>query len=119
MREPREDVLPPSYRIRVIALDVTEPVSIAQAVEAAGPIDALVNNAGIGLLGAVEGTPISVARELFETNTFGPIAMTQAMLPQMRERGGGSIVNVTSSVTYAPRRYKMRGERFTRGPARP
>lgn len=99
MREPREDVLPPSDRIRVIALDVTDPQSIARAVEAAGPIDALVNNAGIGLLCAVEGTPIPVARELFETNTLGTIAMTQAVLPQMREHGGGSIVNVTSSVT--------------------
>jgi NAD(P)-dependent dehydrogenase (short-subunit alcohol dehydrogenase family) len=102
MRTPREDVLPQSDRIRVIALDVTDPESIARAIEAAGPIDALVNNAGIGLLGAVEGTPIPVARELFETNTLGTIAMTQAILPQMRERGNGTIVNVTSSVTYAP-----------------
>lgn len=102
MREPSENILPPSDRTRVIALDVTDPQSIAQAVDPAGPIDALVNNAGIGLLGAVEGTPIPVARELFETNTLGTIAMTQAVLPQMRERGGGAIVNVTSSVTYGP-----------------
>ena len=102
MRKPREDVLPASDRIRMIALDVTDPESIARAVEAAAPIDALVNNAGIGLLGAVEGTPISIARALFETNTLGAIATTQAVLPQMRERRNGTIVNVTSSVTYAP-----------------
>ena len=102
MRKAREDVLPQSDRIRVIALDVTDPESIARAVEAAGPIDALVNNAGIGMLGAVEGTPIPIARELFETNTLGTIAMTQAILPQMRGRGNGTIVNVTSSGTYAP-----------------
>ena len=102
MRRPREEVLPQSDRIRVIALDITDLESIARAVEVAGPIDALINNAGIGLLGAVEGTPIAVAGELFETNTLGTIAMTQAVLPQMRERGDGTIVNVTSSVTYAP-----------------
>ena len=102
MRKPRADVLPQSDRIRVIALDVTDGQSIARAVETAGPVDALVNNAGIGLLGTVEGTPISVARDLFETNTLGTIAMTQAMIPQMREGKAGTIVNVTSSETYAP-----------------
>ena len=55
MRTPREDVLPQSAHLRVLALDVTKVKSIHQAVEAAGPIDALVNNAGIGLLGAFEG----------------------------------------------------------------
>jgi NAD(P)-dependent dehydrogenase (short-subunit alcohol dehydrogenase family) len=99
MRSPREDVLPPSERLRILPLDVTDAASIARAVEAAGPIDALVNNAGIGLLNALEGTPMTTARELFETNTLGTIAMTQALLPQMRERGSGTIVNVTSSVT--------------------
>jgi len=102
MRSPDESVLPSGAHIRTVALDVTDPASIASAVEAAGPIDALVNNAGIGLLSAVEGTPMAGARELFETNTLGTIAMTQAVLPQMRERGAGTIVNVTSSVTLAP-----------------
>jgi short-subunit dehydrogenase len=69
---------------------------------AAGPIDVLVNNAGIGMLNALEGTPMEVARELFETNTFGTIAMTQAFLPQFRQRAAGVIVNVTSSVTLKP-----------------
>jgi NAD(P)-dependent dehydrogenase (short-subunit alcohol dehydrogenase family) len=99
MRTPRDDVMPRSERLRVLALDVTNPDSIRQAVQAAGPIDALVNNAGIGMLGALEGTSMQVAREVFETNTFGTIAMTQAVLPQFRERKAGVIVNVTSSVT--------------------
>lgn len=99
MRSPREDILPASDRLRVLALDVTDPESIRRALEAAGPIDVLVNNAGVGLLNALEGTPMETARELFETNTLGTIAMTQAVLPQMRERRAGVIVNVTSSVT--------------------
>lgn len=101
MRTPREDVLPQSERLRVLALDVTKPESIAAAVEASGTLDALVNNAGVGAIGAFEATPIATAREIFETNTFGVMAMTHAVLPQFRERGSGVVVNVTSSVTLA------------------
>ena len=99
MRTPREDVLPRSARLRVLALDVTDPESIRQAVEAAGPIDVLVNNAGIGVLNALEGISMETAREVFETNTLGTMAVTQAVLPQFRQRRAGVIVNVTSSVT--------------------
>ena len=102
MRTPRDDVLPRSPRLRVLALDVTDPDSIRRAVEAAGPIDVLVNNAGIGFLNALEGTPMDVVREIFETNTLGTIAMTQAVLPQFRQRRAGVVVNVTSSVTLRP-----------------
>jgi len=102
MRTPREDVLPRSEHLRVLALDVTDSESVRQAVEAAGPIDVLVNNAGIGVLGALEGTSMETAREVFETNTLGTMAMTQAVLPQFRERKAGVIVNVTSSVTLKP-----------------
>src|SRR4029079_8181913 len=66
------------------------------------PIDVLVNNAGIGGFGAFETIPMSAVREMFETNTFGPMAMIQAVLPQFRERRSGVIVNVTSSATLAP-----------------
>jgi short-subunit dehydrogenase len=95
-------VLPPSERLRVLALDVTKPNSIASALAAAGPIDVLVNNAGIGVVGVFEATPMSTVREVFETNTFGVMAMTQAVLPQFRARRSGVVVNVTSSVTLAP-----------------
>ncbi len=102
MRTPREGVLPRSARIRVVALDVTKPDSIAAALEAAGPIDVLVNNAGIGVVGAFEATPMATVRELFETNTFGAMAMTQAVVPRFRARKAGTIVNVTSSTTLTP-----------------
>ena len=101
MRTPREGVLPASDRIRLVALDVTRPESIAAALDAAGPLDVLVNNAGIGLVGAFEAMPMATIREVFETNTFGTIAMTQAVVPTFRARGSGTIVNVTSSVTLA------------------
>lgn len=102
MRTPREDVLPRSERLRIVPLDVTDPGSIRRAVDDAGPIDVLVNNAGIGLLNALEGVSMDTVREIFETNTFGTIAMTQAVLPQFRQRRSGVIVNVTSSVTQKP-----------------
>ena len=101
MRTPREDVLPRTNRLRVLTLDVTRPGSIEAALDAAGPIDVFVNNAGIGALGAFEATPMATVRELFETNTFGVMAMTQAVLPQFRARRSGVVVNVTSSVTLA------------------
>lgn len=99
MRTPCEDVLPPSERLRVLALDVTDPDSIRRAVEAAGTIDVLVNNAGFGAAAPFERTSPALARELFETNTIGTMAVTQAVLPQFRARRAGVIVNVTSSVT--------------------
>jgi NAD(P)-dependent dehydrogenase (short-subunit alcohol dehydrogenase family) len=102
MRTPREDVLSRAERLVVLALDVTKPERIAAALEACGPIDVLVNNAGIGLFGAFEATPMATVREVFETNTFGVMAMTQAVLPQLRARRSGVIVNVTSSATLAP-----------------
>lgn len=86
-------------RLRILPLDVTSDASIATLVETAGPIDVLVNNAGIGAVGAFEVTPMSLVRQLLETNTIGVMAMCQAIIPQMRARRSGIIVNVTSSVT--------------------
>lgn len=99
MRTPREGVLPASKNLRVLALDLTEPDSIRQAIDAAGPIDALVNNAGVGAAAPFEVAPMTIIREVFETNLYGTMAMTQAVLPQFRERRAGVVVNVTSSVT--------------------
>ncbi|WP_044560735.1 SDR family NAD(P)-dependent oxidoreductase [Azospirillum sp. B4] len=100
MRRPNADVLPRSPRLRILPLDVTSADSIAAAIAAAGPIDALVNNAGIGVVGAFEATPMAHIRRVFDTNTFGMMAMCQAVIPQMRQHRSGVIVNVTSTVTY-------------------
>lgn len=102
MRRPRADILPSSALLRVLPLDVTSEESIRTFFDVAGPIDVLVNNAGVGVVGAFEATPMSHVRTIFETNTFGVMVMTQAVIPQMRERRSGTIINVTSSVTLAP-----------------
>jgi len=79
-----------------LALDVDSDASVAAAVAAAGDIDVLVNNAGFGVIGPVESVPLAEVKRMFETNVFGVIRMIQAVLPQMRERESGTIVNVTS-----------------------
>lgn len=101
MRTPREALFPVSANLRVIPLDVTRSESIARALDVAGPIDVLVNNAGVGLLGAFEATPMATVREIFETNTFGVMAMCQAVIPRFRAQQSGVIINVTSSATLA------------------
>lgn len=105
MRRPEallDGAVPTSDRFQPVALDVTDPASIASALQRCGPVDVLVNNAGIGLFGAFEATPMSTVREVFETNTLGTMAMCHAMLPQFRQRRAGSIVNVTSSAVLTP-----------------
>jgi len=107
MRTPRQVAeLSASERLRTLSLDVTDRASIARAVRDAigafGSLDVLVNNAGIGLFGAIEATPEQAIRDVFETNTFGVMAVTQAVVPHFRERRAGAIVNVTSSVGIVP-----------------
>ncbi|GGY02883.1 SDR family NAD(P)-dependent oxidoreductase [Massilia dura] len=102
MRSPKPDNFLESPNLRVVKLDVTDPESIERAVESIGPVDVLVNNAGVGLLGIVEGTSMETIREIFETNTLGTIAMTHAMLSHFRKQRSGVIVNVTSATTYQP-----------------
>lgn len=102
MRNPAASTLPTSDRLRVLPLDVTDATSVATAVAEAGPVDVLVNNAGIGWLNAIEGTPMETVRSIFETNLFGAVEMMQAVLPGMRERRSGVIVNVSSSSTLKP-----------------
>jgi NAD(P)-dependent dehydrogenase (short-subunit alcohol dehydrogenase family) len=77
-------------------LDVDDDASVAEAVAGAGRVDALVNNAGFGITGPIEHVPLPEFRRMFETNVVGAVRMIQAVLPQMRERGSGTIVNVTS-----------------------
>ncbi|HEV8220324.1 MAG TPA: SDR family NAD(P)-dependent oxidoreductase [Streptosporangiaceae bacterium] len=82
--------------LRTLALDVTDEASMRAAVDAAGPIDVLVNNAGYGLYGTVEQLPMAEIRRQFETNFFGLVRLTQLVLPGMRAAGGGRILNVSS-----------------------
>ncbi|KPC53505.1 SDR family oxidoreductase [Amantichitinum ursilacus] len=102
LRKPDPTLLPPSERLRMLQLDVTDAASIARAVEAAGPIDVLVNNAGFGVPSPIELTEPDMARALFETNTLGTLAVIQAVLPALRQRRAGVIVNVSSSTTLKP-----------------
>ena len=87
-------------RIRPVRLDVTREDEIRAAVETilaeSGRIDALVNNAGFAAGGFFEFVPLARWREQFETNVFGLVAVTQAVLPAMRKQGGGRIVLVGS-----------------------
>ncbi len=100
MRRPdAADFAGPTERLHLLPLDVTDEWSISALIEAAGPVDVLVNNAGVGGVGAFEAMPMSLIRQLIETNTIGVMAMCQAIIPQMRARRSGIIVNVTSSVT--------------------
>jgi NAD(P)-dependent dehydrogenase (short-subunit alcohol dehydrogenase family) len=84
----------------VLQLDVDDPISAVRAVQEvqqkAGQIDVLINNAGVGGGGAIEETPEERLRAIFETNFFGAMRLIRAVLPGMRERRRGAIVNVTS-----------------------
>lgn len=106
MRSPKPGLFTDSDRLLVTSLDVTNPQSvsnaIAQGIARFGKLDVFVNNAGIGLLGAHEAMPDEVIRQVFETNTFGVMTANRAIIPHMRERGAGTIINVTSSAGIAP-----------------
>jgi short-subunit dehydrogenase len=86
--------------IHTLPLDVTDEASMLAAVtaveEAAGPVGVLVNNAGYGLYGPVEQVPMDEIRRQFETNFFGLVRLTQLVLPGMRRRSRGRILNVSS-----------------------
>lgn len=83
-----------------VALDVTRPeqaqAAVAAALDAFGRIDVLVNNAGFGLLGAVEESSDADVRRMYDTNVFGLLNVTRAVLPAMRARRAGHVINISS-----------------------
>ncbi len=99
-REPRSvDVLDP--RVVPLALDVTDPASVAAAVKAAPDVSVLINNAGIARTASVLAPETTALREQLETNLFGPLAMAAAFADQIAERSG-AIVNVSSILAWLP-----------------
>ena len=87
--------------VEIIQLDICDPDSVKDAfknIALTGDVDVLVNNAGIGGSGPLELTPEDEHRQMFETNYFGAVSCIQAVLPSMRKRGTGCIVNITSAV---------------------
>jgi NAD(P)-dependent dehydrogenase (short-subunit alcohol dehydrogenase family) len=96
----REAIERETLPIRLVALDVNDTASVdagvGEVMAKAGGVDVLVNNAGIGGGGPIEDVPLDFVKSLFETNYFGVIRVTRAVLPSMRARRGGAIVNVSS-----------------------
>ncbi len=101
MRTPEsESELDKLDNVRVLRLDVTDEASIrdavAEGVRAFGAIDVLINNAGFGAYGPLEATSLETIRRQFDTNVVGLLAVTRAVVPHMRSRGRGTIVNISS-----------------------
>ena len=99
----------PIHGVEIVQMDVTDDASVNAAVQSieqkAGPVQLLVNNAGYAASGALEETSIDEARQQFETNFFGVLRVTNAMLPGMRQAGHGRIVNISSVVGFLPAPY--------------
>ncbi len=97
------------HSFELVELDITNKVSrqqaIAKAYEKYGPLDILINNAGIFSMGAMEVLGEDNLRRQFETNVFGTFALTNLVVPQMRERRSGRIVNVTSAGAFLARQF--------------
>jgi len=80
--------------LTVTKLDVTDAADVERAGDLA--VDVLINNAGLGLVGPMASVPMADVRRTFEVNVFGMVALSQAVIPGMRERGWGRIINVSS-----------------------
>src|SRR6266566_3227049 len=99
----------PIHGVELVSMDVTEDASVNAAIQSmvqkAGPIQFLVNNAGYSFMGALEETSVAEARQQFETNLFGVLRVTNAILPGMRQQGDGRIVNISSVLGFLPAPY--------------
>src|SRR5881394_929576 len=97
------------HGVELVSMDVTEDASVNAAVQSivqkAGPIQFLVNNAGYSFMGALEETSVAEARQQFDTNLFGVLRVTNAILPGMRQQGDGRIVNISSVLGFLPAPY--------------
>ncbi len=93
-----------SNGLSLLQLDVTNEDTIAKAITTIvsehGKLDVLVNNAGVGITGPIEETPITEMQNAFNTNFYGPISVMKAVLPEMRKQGSGLIINITSIAGY-------------------
>lgn len=94
----RLDLMKPleEFGVKTLELDVTDEASRVAAMKKVGTVDVLINNAGYGLYGSIEEVTLDDARSQLETNVFGLAAMTQLVLPAMREQRGGAIINIGS-----------------------
>ena len=99
----------PIAGVELVQMDVRDEASVQQGIEAiiaqAQRIDVLVNSAGVSLLGATEETSIAEAQTLFDTNVFGVLRTTRAVLPHMRAQRSGRIVNISSVLGFLPAPY--------------
>ena len=99
----------PIRGVEIVRMEVTDDSSVSEAiqriVEQAGPVHHLVNNAGYTVTGALEEISVEEAKQQFETNFFGVLRVTNAVLPRMRQDGYGRIVNISSVVGFLPAPY--------------
>jgi len=99
----------PADGVRFLDLDVASDASVhavvGQVIERFGRIDVLVNNAGVGSAGAAEESSVAQDQRVFDVNVFGVIRMTKAVLPHMRARGSGRIINISSVLGFLPAPY--------------
>jgi NAD(P)-dependent dehydrogenase (short-subunit alcohol dehydrogenase family) len=102
--------VPPLDGVTFLDLDVADDASVTalvqQVIERFGRLDILVNNAGIGSAGAAEEHSIEQDRHVFDINVLGVIRMTRAVLPQMRARGAGRVINISSVLGFVPAPYR-------------
>lgn len=95
--------------VELVEMDIRDEVSVKNGIQTiiarAKRIDVLVNSAGVTLLGSTEETSVAEAQTLFDTNVFGILRTTQAVLPYMREQGSGRIVNISSVLGFLPAPY--------------
>jgi NAD(P)-dependent dehydrogenase (short-subunit alcohol dehydrogenase family) len=102
----KEDELNKLKNVLITRLDVRDTASIEAAIEVGierfGSIDCVINNAGAGLFSVFETTPMEAVRDLFETNIFGMMQVTQSVLPHFKENGGGRFVNIASGSGIVP-----------------